>query len=549
MRQIWIIGLLMALMLSVVNAVVVDDFEQPDGDINTSSLNVLGTNYFAAFPGVITNCQYSNGTAYCDSNANEPTANNITVLMTEKVVVDIRCAAGSGDCFFALAEADSSLLFGVSFINPNQITISGTLDGDKDGNHIIGVNFSASETYTIGFLYNTNDTIEVFVDDVSYGNFDLYDTTKGGDQVLNDTAIYYFRTSIADDRMYLDNIEVISAASPPVITWDNYAPLDNFNTNATSLTFTYYLDDAEDNTTQCNLTRDSSVVMTDNAPTDEANNTFVYNATGDEATFQFQIVCSDSTGLVGSSSIKNIRIDTIDPIIMIHTPLIDGSTKVDTVLNMNVSMHNIQLNITWFNITGEGYVNSTQGTSPDVYYTDQVNTSGMSEGNKTIDFYASDDTNEKTASVTFEVCHATWVCSSYGACNISDEAPCTATMDIDCGYAPGEYTGTPADDFTPNVCNYCTSTYGASDTNCVLNQYDILYWYTNTCCEDTGLPSDCNIPTNETDLECSIFDYEASDVSTVGFDLATKIMIALGSILGIALMVGLGMRFWPRGGN
>ena len=50
------------------------------------------------------------------------------------------------------------------------------------------------------------------------------------------------------------------------------------------------------------------------------------------------------------------------------------------------------------------------------------------------------------------------------------------------------------------VCSYCTATWESVNGSCYANDtFDIGYYYTNDCCSQTGLPSDCNIPANTTE--------------------------------------------------
>jgi hypothetical protein len=76
---------------------------------------------------------------------------------------------------------------------------------------------------------------------------------------------------------------------------------------------------------------------------------------------------------------------------------------------------------------------------------------------------------------------------------------------------------------------------------------NITYEYTNTCCFDTGLASDCTIPANTT--ESCIGIHETSDVTGLVVDFGVEFGITMISLVGIIVLVGLVVWFRPRVGK
>lgn len=133
-------------------------------------------------------------------------------------------------------------------------------------------------------------------------------------------------------------------------------------------------------------------------------------------------------------------------------------------------------------------------------------------------------------------CTPDWVCAGYGACNISDLAPCNSTTDNNaCGQA---YTGNFSE-FTPQSCDYCDD-----DTSLVVGVCDSItdtqtLTYTdanwNICCNITQIgATDCALDTLQNSSVvvdsqvCSIWDYEESDLSPSVLDALVKFLIILG---------------------
>lgn len=95
--------------------------------------------------------------------------------------------------------------------------------------------------------------------------------------------------------------------------------------------------------------------------------------------------------------------------------------------------------------------------------------------------------------VVFSSCVPNFICNGYGACNITDLAPCNSTLDNNsCG---SSYTGNFSE-FTPQSCNFCSPDLTLlSFGNCNINNISNNTYIDNnffTCCNLTQLiPSDC----------------------------------------------------------
>ncbi|HZX45457.1 MAG TPA: hypothetical protein VFF28_07290 [Candidatus Nanoarchaeia archaeon] len=53
-------------------------------------------------------------------------------------------------------------------------------------------------------------------------------------------------------------------------------------------------------------------------------------------------------------------------------------------------------------------------------------------------------------------------------------------------------------EYMNSSCNYCTSAWSSYNTTCSEDSYRTIFTYSNSCCADTSLASDCNIPDNAT---------------------------------------------------
>ncbi len=95
---------------------------------------------------------------------------------------------------------------------------------------------------------------------------------------------------------------------------------------------------------------------------------------------------------------------------------------------------------------------------------------------------------------TYISCEELWE-EHYAACNASD----TRLKYYSDANSCGTNDGLPEDNGTAESCDYCTPQFVNSNGSCTTgNTRSINYYYTNACCSDTGLASDCTIPGNAT---------------------------------------------------
>jgi len=133
----------------------------------------------------------------------------------------------------------------------------------------------------------------------------------------------------------------------------------------------------------------------------------------------------------------------------------------------------------------------------------------------------------------------------YTACDVTDEM----ILYYEDANACGTFDDLPLDNSTVESCNYCTSTYVETSLDCVAgdSERDITYGYTNTCCADTGLLSDCNKPADTT--ESCIGIHTSSDVPNVVIDFGVEYgreMIGLAGLFVLAGLFFVGMKYWKK---
>jgi len=123
--------------------------------------------------------------------------------------------------------------------------------------------------------------------------------------------------------------------------------------------------------------------------------------------------------------------------------------------------------------------------------------------------YPNEDGTDVQASVTvFLTCMPQWLLNeTWSSCNSSDLQRKNYYDANSCN------SGTPPEELI-QICNYCTSTWENMNSSCRNNDTLLVnYQYTNTCCQETGLTSDCNIPINTTST-CDYCDPSWTEVNT-----------------------------------
>lgn len=145
-------------------------------------------------------------------------------------------------------------------------------------------------------------------------------------------------------------------------------------------------------------------------------------------------------------------------------------------------------------------------------------------------------TDTDTEPCAVPACTPNWQCNGYGSCNTTDTEDCNSVMDLNTCAIP--YTGNFTE-FTTN-CNYCTSTYSTQTGNCIAGLQNVGYTYTNNCCAQTSLPSDCNIPTNTSNATC-VFGYTPTyvtgDLSAGIINGIVVFFITIGSLAVVIVII------------
>ncbi len=92
-------------------------------------------------------------------------------------------------------------------------------------------------------------------------------------------------------------------------------------------------------------------------------------------------------------------------------------------------------------------------------------------------------------------CAESWS-ASYGDC-LPDNSKLLYYADLNgCGTSDG----IPSDNGTYSACDYCVPYFSNVNSSCSNDDlFNVTYFYTNDCCIETGLESDCIIPANRTD--------------------------------------------------
>ena len=284
--------------------------------------------------------------------------------------------------------------------------------------------------------------------------------------------------------------------------------LVNNSLNYINETFTVSYDSVgSDGLFDCDLYLDDVLNQSDTSLNLSDTQDFVMTFGAVEESHTLEISCSGSENK--TTGVINFAVDGIQPRAIINTP--DDEVEFTYLvgeqdLDVDVDFQNVNLqdtNVTIKNSTNDIVYNEYDNltglnlTEYNVAFTIDINT--LPVGEYTIEFYARDQLYErlKVQTFTISLCPEVWV-AEYSSCNISDEQILSYTDSNSCGTT----NDLPVDDNSVVECNYCTSTYEqTSGSECVAGQStrDITYDYTNTCCETTGLETDCNIPANTTE--------------------------------------------------
>lgn len=148
----------------------------------------------------------------------------------------------------------------------------------------------------------------------------------------------------------------------------------------------------------------------------------------------------------------------------------------------------------------------------------------------------------------FSTCTPNWQCIGYGACNISDLAPCNSVNDTNA--CNESYTGNYSE-FSPQACDYCDDDVVTQSITACINGLKNTTEIDNnfaTCCNITSIPTtDCPFGVgNETETTSAVcsgnYDqvYDTEDITEASIDLFAVIMIVLVSVGGLIGLILVG---------
>ena len=139
-----------------------------------------------------------------------------------------------------------------------------------------------------------------------------------------------------------------------------------------------------------------------------------------------------------------------------------------------------------------------------------------------IDFHSIGGLNIVSESVLIQTCVSDWVCDGFDICAVDDTTTCNSVVDNNaCGFA---YTGNYSE--VEATCNYCSQSLVQVLGSCGVDETQSVSYYDNnffTCCDVTGLSSDCSILVNPynttTSQSCSYLtvDFNCTIPSNVEF--------------------------------
>lgn len=185
------------------------------------------------------------------------------------------------------------------------------------------------------------------------------------------------------------------------------------------------------------------------------------------------------------------------------------------------------------NTTGTTY--TPVGLTPNSSYTLTIHTVD------TLGNLNNTDVSDTNKTLETGTCTSSWSCNGYAACGVTNTQNCNSVTDLNtCGPAyAGNYS-----EFTPQACNYCTTTSTTSTSACVNSLQNVTGLYTNTCCADTGLPSDCTLAANTTQT-CGLYtpDYGTSDLPAAIISGLAGFFIILGTF-AVVIVIILGVRYF-----
>lgn len=307
-------------------------------------------------------------------------------------------------------------------------------------------------------------------------------------------------------RTFTENLTVPVPDIVSTIKWINLTPFNN-SYRSSSADFYYNLNSSA-TSVLCNFYTNNKLNQTANV-SPNAQHSFNYAiSVGEQQVIEASISCRSEVGndsKMTNSSLKEVTFDSVNPLVNIYTPNNNGTRYYRPNFLLNVTNANINLNTTLFQIyNNSGYVLAKNRTYE---YNNSIKVynfaiSNLTIGKNYVNSYATDhaglSTNVTRYMYIMNCPQLTelWTKTYLNSCQVSDLRNYT--------YLDINTCGTYLDNTSAVLgtieesCNYCTSTFSSSLTTCTNNQQVQYYAYSNTCCADTGLPSDCNLPSNQT---------------------------------------------------
>lgn len=442
--------------------------------------------------------------------------------------------------------------------NPNgQVYFSELLDGESAYNSPLVNPYGTEGFFRWEKTNNENGTYHY----KTYKNGSLIQDLDGvknysslGSSIVPNT-LYFFCGYNGNNDFVIDNFNL--TVSLPSFEPENNAPsiivgspVNDTETNE-SMDIVFNVTDDNASTMSCSLYINDVLNATNSSVVNDTQTTFVVD--WEQGIASFYINCSDGE-LVGNSGSYNFYLDNEVPNINSVTPNIFNTTtfngyQMDIVGNVtNLNLVNVT-RIIYYPNTTTFYYNETTSFVDTTFlgWSETYNTTLEPNGVYTMIIYAEDLVNTITKYYSFEVdnCVPSWACDGYDSCNISDEAECNSVVDENvCGLPySGDYT-----EFSVQSCDYCAYDLvyiNQSECDSATNNKSIWYYDDDfeTCCNITGLPSDCAFGNESSGYiveSCSRFDYDEEDIADATIDTFVKFFIVFGGLV-VVWVVGVGI--------
>lgn len=281
-----------------------------------------------------------------------------------------------------------------------------------------------------------------------------------------------------------------------------------------------------DSVYNCTLLIDTVANQTDNDVDLTVNQDFSVDFGIIEQSYGIEISCENS-GANDATGVYTVNVDTSFPRIAECSPTFTNNSQYELIANEDVD--------TCFNFTNENLQNYSivfnNGTTDvetifadvvglNLTFAENISTRTATAlggvGNYTIDVLAYDVGDSRQLIWNFEVlaCSEDWQ-PYYTSCTIGDNQTLYYLDNKSCG----TFDDLPGDNGTVTSCNYCTLIEHPEETACMPSRTRITYYvYDNfgTCCNVTGLSSDCTLTSNSSSACAGV--YSSGDLTGITVD-------------------------------